>query len=481
MKAKLLSLLFLLPTFAFAAGEKEHSALEFPPSFDSYPQNVGGVLEVLQSRIALEPFNLVVSLLFLCAIIHALCANSILKISHKIAKKYKEKNGEKSVSVTSEVLHFFGEVEAVFGIWVVILGICFVFLKSWNSFVAYISQVNYTEPIFVVVIMAIAASKPIVNFAENNLRIFASFFGGTVAAYWFCILSIAPLLGSFITEPAAMTVSALLLGKQFYEKKPSKVFAYATIGLLFVNISIGGTLTHFAAPPVLIVASTWDWGILDMITNFGWKAVLAIFTSNIIYFAIFRKEFQKMPANKAVSVEARSPWIITTIHILFIVWTVFTAHYIPLFVGGFLFFLAFTIVTRDFQSNIQLKSPLLVGFFLAGLVIHGGLQGWWLEPILTKLNEKQLFFGSVVLTAFNDNAAITYLSSLVPNFSDSMKYAVVAGALTGGGLTVIANAPNPAGQSILSKYFKGGISPIYLALGALVPTAVASFYFLIFS
>lgn len=480
MKYKFYLLFIFFPSSIFAGSV---STLDFPPSLDSYANNTSGLLDTLAARITFDSFNLIVSMIFLLAIIHAFFANKVLKISHRVLENHKKKYSNKNypVSIKSEFLHFFGEVEAVFGIWVVVLAVAFVVFKSWNSFLAYINGVNYTEPIFVVVVMAIAASRPIVNFAENNLRIGASLLGGSVGAYWFCILSFAPLLGSFITEPAAMTVAALLLGKQFYEKKPSKNFAYATLGLLFVNISIGGTLTHFAAPPVLIVANTWGWDILYMITNLGWKAVLAIFTSNIIYFLIFRKEFQKMDSIPQKQVAKRIPWVITTIHIVFIIWTVFTSHYVPLFVGGFLIFIAFTIATRDFQSEVNLKPAMLVGFFLAGLVTHGGLQAWWIEPILTRLTETQLFFGSVFLTAFNDNAAITYLSSLVPNFSDSLKYAVVAGALTGGGLTVIANAPNPAGQSILSKYFPGGVSPIYLALGAIFPTLVASFYFLVFS
>ena len=83
------------------------------------------------------------------------------------------------------------------------------------------------------------------------------------------------------------------------------------------------------------------------------------------------------------------------------------------------------------------------------------------------------------LTAFNDNSAITYLSTLVPNFSEGAKYAVVAGAVAGGGLTVIANAPNPAGQSILKHHFEHGVSALYLLAGALVPTLVALLIFLI--
>ena len=482
MKTSLTLFLLLAPSFVLATAQSG-AQLSFPLSLATYQDQGEGLLEILRSRIVFEPFNIVVSLIFLCAIIHALLANKITQVSRRIAKRHKAKHFKEghNVSILSEFLHFFGEVEAVFGIWVLVLAVFFILSKGWHSFVEYISNVNYTEPVFVVVIMALAATKPIISFAENNLKFVASLFGGGTAAYWFCILTVAPLLGSFITEPAAMTIAALLLGKQFYDKKPSRNFAYATIGLLFVNISVGGTLTHFAAPPVLIVANIWNWGSIYMATNFGWKAILGILTSNIIYFLIFRKEFKKMSAVSEADITVRSPFIITLIHILFIVWTVFTSHHIPLFTGGFLFFLAFAVATKEFQAEINLKSPLLVGFFLSGLVIHGGLQGWWLVPILTRLTETQLFFSAMLLTAFNDNAAITYLSSLVPNFADTMKYAVLAGALAGGGLTVIANAPNPAGQSILSKYFKNGVSPVGLMLGAILPTLVVSFYFLVFS
>ena len=122
-----------------------------------------------------------------------------------------------------------------------------------------------------------------------------------------------------------------------------------------------------------------------------------------------------------------------------------------------------------------------MGFFLAGLVVHGGLQGWWIAPVLSHLTDVPLLLGAAGLTAFNDNAAITYLASLVPNFSEELKYAVVAGAVAGGGLTVIANAPNPAGQSILSDYFPDGVSPLKLALGALIPTIIMLAVFLLFS
>src|SRR5262249_50333193 len=164
----------------------------------------------------------------------------------------------------------------------------------------------------------------------------------------------------------------------------------------------------------------------------------------------------------------------------FLAWTVFVGHTPVLFVGGFLVFLAFTHAAAPYQSPLNLRPALLVGFFLSGLVVHGALQQWWIEPVLSRLPAAPLFAASIVLTAFNDNAAITYLASLVPTFTPELRYAVVAGAVTGGGLTVIANAPNPAGQAILGRYFTGGISPLGLLAGAAVPTLVMSvcFFFL---
>jgi hypothetical protein len=119
-----------------------------------------------------------------------------------------------------------------------------------------------------------------------------------------------------------------------------------------------------------------------------------------------------------------------------------------------------------------------VGFFLGGLVFHGGVQAWWIAPILGNLTEIPLMLGATLLTAFNDNAAITFLSTLVPGFTDNLKHAVVAGAVTGGGLTIIANAPNPAAVSILKKYFTNGIGAGGILSSALAPTVIILLIFL---
>jgi hypothetical protein len=495
-RALLLGFILLLPRIVFGAGAPD-AELPFPPPLSAYEDaDLPSTLDKLKHRVQFEPFNLVATLLFLAAIIHTFLATKFRHIAHHVEEAHKarwwaavqdaEKRGAppppETVSVKGRLLHFLGEVEAVFGLWAVPLLILITFKFGQATTVGYIEhRVHYNEPMFVVVIMALASTRPILELAERFLRAIASLGRGTPVAWWFSILTIAPLLGSFITEPGAMTIAAILLGRQFYRLNPSRTLAYATLGLLFVNISVGGTLTHFAAPPVLMVAGKWNWNLPFMAANFGSQATVGIVIANVVVYLALRKHFAKLgdPREKTAS-EAETvapvalpvPLWVTAVHVLFMSWSVFNAHHPVLLIGGFLFFLAFYIATEDFQNRLDLRGPILVGFFLAGLVIHGGLQQWWIAPTLSGLGEWPLFFMATTLTAFNDNAAITYLATLVPDFHDAMKHAVVAGAVTGGGLTVIANAPNPAGQSILGKHFGEGISPLGLFLGALAPTII---------
>jgi Putative Na+/H+ antiporter len=448
------------------------------------------ILQILADRAQAEPFNAIATGIFVLAILHTFAAARFTAMSHAIQDRHDESaraaGRRQTPSVKAELLHFLGEVEVVFGLWAIVLFVAMIGYSGWQKAQHYFNdEVDYTEALFVVVIMALAATRPIVGFAESALRRVANAGGGTPAAWWAAILIIGPIFGSFITEPAAMTISALLLSRQFYDLQPSERLKYATLGLLFVNVSIGGTLTHFAAPPVLMVARHWDWSTGFMLGHFGWRAVLAILVSTLTYFLIFRRELGELalrpswpdvdqPEDDQGTISALlpvPPWL-TAIHMTFMAWTVVTSHYPALFLGGFLFFLGFARATSAYQSRIELKAPLLVGFFLAGLVIHGGLQAWWISPVLASLSATPLFLSSTVLTAFNDNALITYLATLVPNLDEHLKIAIVEGAVTGGGLTVIANAPNPAGQALLGRFFDGAILPIGLLLGALPATLI---------
>lgn len=466
----------------------------FPVPLDHYTAQSGPLLDLLASRIAEHPFNAYATGVFLAAVAHTFFAKRFLTLAHRAQHREDEARRAQGLpprlSFQAEVLHFLGEIEVVFGLWVVALLAGIVVFFDWQTAVYYMeNRVEFTEAMFVVVIMAIASSYPVVWFAQQTLGRIAALGGGTPAAWWITILTIGPLLGSLITEPAAMTISALLLGRQFYGCRPSVALRYATLGLLFCNISIGGTLTHFAAPPVLLVAHAWDWSLAFMASTFGWKACVAIVTANLFHWLVFRREFAALAGRRTLAAQeqaATSPaipsvpaWVVV-VHLAALAWTVAFSHYPVLFVGGFLFFLGFAQTTGPYQTPIDLRPPLLVGFFLAGLVIHGGLQAWWIAPTLGTLTDLPLFLGAVALTAFNDNALITYLATLVPNLGDPLKYAIVAGAVTGGGLTVIANAPNPAGQALLSRYFDGGVSPLGLLAGALAPTVVAAACYLLF-
>lgn len=494
----LLALLFL-PGLAAAAGAHDLKTPEFIEKMAAFPEKeqAAGIQDIgakLSYRAKEAPFLLVSTVIFVLAILHTFLAVPITKLAHKVQHDHDEKmrharggsaKAHDMVSFRGTMLHFLGEVEAIFGIWVLVLLGAMLWFYDLETIRGYLGQhVNFTEPLFVVIIMAFASTRPVLRFAESCLRFFARFGKESPAAWWLAILIVAPLLGSFITEPGAMTIAAMLLAKKFYRLKPSPKFAYATLGLLFVNISVGGVLTNFAAPPVLMVAAKWGLSTAEMLLHYGDKAAVAILASTALYFACFRKELAEM-AERAGDHDGDGkgdllekprpiPIFVTLTHLAFMAWTVFFAHDPPLFIGGFLFFLAFSQATAHHQHEIQLRGPILVGFFLAGLVVHGGLQGWWLAPIIGALGKETLFVGSTILTSFNDNAAITFLASQVEGLPAQLKYAVLAGAVTGGGLTVIANAPNPAGQALLGRFFGAGVSPLKLAAAALIPTLIVA-------
>lgn len=489
-------------------GAKQQAA-KFPIPLRDYAAEEEGMAlwDKLCHRVEKDPFNLAATIIFFLAVLHTFLAPKISSYAHHLEKKHKESLRAQKfriehpeqrlpVSFTSTILHFLGEVEVVFGLWVIPFAIVCINYYSMEDFLAYIDHdVVFTEALFVAVVMVIAASRPIYRLAENMLKKGAALGKGTPAAWWLSVLCIAPLLGSFITEPAAMTLAAILLSKKIYQLKPSASLSYATLALLFVNVSVGGTLTHFAAPPIVMISEKWNFGLGHMFLNFGWKAVVGIVAANLIYFMVFRTEFRRlaevqrgqMAFEHAVptSWEDRQdniPVWVYLVSIFFLGWTVYFNHHPALFIGGFLFFLGFTVATPQYQNHVTIKVPLLVAFFLAGLVTLGGVQGWWMEPVLQALGDlgaTATMGVASVLTAFNDNASVTYLASTVPGLQEQIKYAIVAGAVTGGGLTVIANAPNPAGQAILGKYFKGGINAIKLFLWAFLPTVIMFLMFIL--
>jgi len=408
------------------------------------------------------PAQIVGAVLFAVALVHTFSAKFFEKLAHRHPAH-------------SGVLHMLGEVEIVFGFWAMVLVAFIAIVGGPHRALEYLDSRNFTEPMFVFVIMVVAASRPILRFAQGCVALAsrAMPMPGPMATY-FVALSLVPLLGSFITEPAAMTLAALLLRDRYYATGMlSTRLKYATIGVLFVNVSIGGTLTPYAAPPVLMVAGKWDWDLWFMLTHFGWRSALAVVVNALGVTLLFARELRNLKLAGDEKVEG-VPLPLMLVHLACLVGVVLGAHHPVVFVGLFLFFMGIASAYPRWQDRLILREGLLVAFFLAGLVVLGGYQQWWLQPLLSSMSPTAVYYGATALTAITDNAALTYLGSLVGGLTDEFKYALVAGAVTGGGLTVIANAPNPAGYSILKSRFEDEeISALGLLASAAVPTLVA--------
>ncbi len=414
------------------------------------------------SALAPTPVEIAATVLFALAIVHTFSTKYFEHLAH-------------TQPAHAGLWHLLGEVEVVFGFWAMVLVLVMVGLQGTGEAVTYLESCNYTEALFVFVIMVIAASRPILALAGHSVRAAARTLPlpDSVATF-FVILFLVPLLGSFITEPAAMTLGALLLRDRYFARPVSSRLKYATLAVLFVNISIGGTLTPFAAPPVLMVAGKWGWDLAFMASTFGWKAAIAVGINALVVTFVYRRELVSLCGAVEGEAAPAVPVGMVLVHLAFLVGVVVFAHHPAVFLGLFLFFLGFCEAYKHHQDRLILREGLLVAFFLAGLVTLGGLQKWWLQDVLAGMAPTVLFFGATALTALTDNAALTYLGSLVEGVTPAFQYALVAGAVTGGGLTVIANAPNPAGFSILKGTFhEQAISPIGLLLCALPPTLVS--------
>lgn len=416
----------------------------------------------------MSSIELIAAIVFAIALLHTFSVKYFEQLAHRSARN-------------SGLFHLLGEVEVVFGFWAFVLLGLMALVDGGDQAIAYAESRKYTEPLFVFVIMVVAASRPVLEAIKGMIETLAKLapLRTAVARVWLC-LALVPLIGSLITEPAAMTLAALMLAPLVFRPGIPERLKYGALGVLFVNVSIGGTLTSFAAPPVLMVASTWQWDSAYMATHFGWRAAIAVVINATVVTALLRRHLTEpalqLPADRAPSI----PLPVTLVHLMVLSAVVAFAHHPVIFLGAFMLFLGFTQAYPRHQSPLILKEALLVGFFLAGLVVLGGLQQWWLQPIVSSLQPTALFFGALGLTAITDNAALTYLGSQIQGMTDQAKYMLVAGAVAGGGLTVIANAPNPAGVTLLKHGFADrSIGAGGLFLGALLPTVVAATMFLV--
>ncbi|HVJ22672.1 MAG TPA: putative Na+/H+ antiporter [Burkholderiales bacterium] len=408
------------------------------------------------------PLEIVGAALFATAVVHTFSTRYFEHLAH-------------TRTAHAGIWHLLGEVEAVFGFWAIVLVLFITLAYGWNVSSGYLEDLHFTEPMFVFVIMVIAASRPVMQLASDSVGMAARALPATPGtARYFLSLALVPLLGSLITEPAAMTLAALMLRETVFTAGVSSRLKYATLGVLFVNISVGGTLTHFAAPPVLMVAAKWGWDTPFMLSMFGAKAAVAVLLNAALVTFLFRRELAKHAVPAGLHDAPRVPALLVVLNVFILAGVVFTNHHPEAFMGLFLLFLGLAEAYRRHHDRLMLREGLMVAFFLAGLVVLGGQQRWWLQDVLSRLDETTLFYGAAALTAITDNAALTYLGSLVEGVSEDYKYALVAGAVAGGGLTVIANAPNPAGFAILKDHFEDqSINALGLFAAAVPPTLVA--------
>ena len=401
--------------------------------------------------------------LFAVALLHTFAAGRIARLAHRFPRH-------------AGLIHLLGEVEVVFGFWAIVLVIAMAAIGG-DAAIEYVESREYAEPLFVFAAMVIAASRPVLGTVRWVVGAVARAapVSTPVATAWLGLAAV-PLLGALVTEPAAMTIAALTLAPQVFRPEVPERLKYLALGVLFVNVSVGGTLTAYAAPPVLMVAATWKWNSAFMLATFGWKAALAVLANATVAVALLRGHLAPVPAGDGT---ARVPPALAAVHLALLAGVVFFAHHPVVFLGLFVVFLGVSRAYQEDQDPLILKEALLVGFFLAGLVVLGGMQRWWLQPIVSALAPGALFAGALGLTAVTDNAALTYLGSLIVGMPDASKIMLMAGAVAGGGLTVIANAPNPAGVALLRRGFAGqAVGAGGLLLGAAGPTAVAAAAFL---
>lgn len=414
------------------------------------------------------------TLFFTFALLHTFLVGFFAKWSQQFKKG----------SAPQVLIHLLSEVEIVFGFWAVLFLSVWALREGISPVINYQATLNMTEPLFIVCIMVIASTRAVVSTARNLILAISYHLEKIIKLQrtqlqLLVLLIVGPLLGSLITEPAAITITALLLYRMIDQRKMSIHLLYTLTAVLFVNISVGGALTHFAAPPILVVARTWGWSLSDVFLQLGEAALASVVLNTFLMAYMQRREI----ADSLVPIESDPypmPHWVVVVHLLFLIVTVATAHQPQIFIAVFVAFLVMTRLTNKYQDQLKYRQAFLVGFFLAGLIVFGAFQKWWLQPLITSMSQVTLFFSAIALTAVTDNAALTYLGSQVQGISELSKWALVGGALVGGGLTILANAPNPAGFSILSAKFPNGtLNAFKLLKAALLPTFVAGVCFFI--
>src|SRR5512145_2150483 len=258
------------------------------------------------------PLEITAAALFALAVVHTFSTRYFEHLAH-------------TRTAHAGIWHLLGEVEAVFGFWAIVLVLFIALAYGWGTSSTYLEGLHFTEPMFVFVIMVIAASRPVMQLAGDSVHAAGRAVPAPPAiAGYFLSLWLVPLLGSLITEPAAMTLAALMLRERIFAAGASSGLKYATLGVLFVNVSVGGTLTHFAAPPVLMVAAKWGWTTEFMLSMFGAKAMLAVLVNAFAVTFLFRRELAARAISPQRAQSARVPAPFVLLNLLLLAAVVFT-------------------------------------------------------------------------------------------------------------------------------------------------------------
>lgn len=422
--------------------------------------------------------EILAAIVFGLAVLHTFCVSLFARIAARGGRH-------------AGLWHWLGEVESVFGMWAAALVLAIAALAGGSVAMAYLESRNFVEPMFVFAVMVVAASRPITQTVIVLARGLAHVLPvrKEVGLFWITLAGV-PLMGSLVTEPAAMTLAALMLRDTFFQRPSTAWQKTFVLAALLVNVSIGGVLTAYAAPPVLMVAGVFGWDSAFMLSEFGWRAAAAVLINATVVTLIVRRCLvqtaavgvadSSVPLAAGEPPRAPAPAAAVAVHLAFLAGIVIFAHHPVVFMALVLFFIGYTQAYAQHQDRLMIREGLMVAFFLAGLVVLGGLQQWWLQDALGSLSPTALFWAGAALTALTDNAALTYLGAQVTGTSEVWRYMLVAGAVTGGGLTVIANAPNPAAFAILKGRFDNGAIPAGRLLAcALGPTLVAAGMFLL--
>lgn len=366
---------------------------------------------------------------FAAAVVHSLLSSKIHVWFSGLAKR------------RPRLIHWLSEIELIFGLWTLPLFLVFVLNGQGDTLIQYLRSIHYFEPVLVFCVFIVAGSRPVLAIVGRLVYAIGKAIANlarvpTKFAELFVVLAICPLVGSVITEPAAMAVAAPMLSNMI--QKRDQNLLYILVALLFVNVSIGGALTNFAAPPILMVARPWGWSTPDVYMLFGTHSIMATILTTLLTLILLNRRISNaigpLPTQKIDWKKMR----------------IFPLRY---------------------------KEAGLIALFLTSLLVFGPFQTWWVQPVLTTIDGRLLYGAATLLTGIVDNAALTYLGAQVPNLSDESKYYLVAGAISGGGLTLIANAPNIIGLNLLKQHFPNGFDSKKLLVSAIPPTLLVGLIF----